>query len=293
MRGEISDSEFDLAFERASPEITIFISNVNEGDVLVNSLINLKLPPADARQIKREIIYVALGLARLDEFSDNVLANTEGDEELVSFAIDFIIKEILPEIETIAKTYQINIQKPGNNQTQPKTSADILLKEIGANDTDDNQHGHISTFTPTKRDLLAEIESPTESTIKPNIILPKSKPATSDVLKGLVNAPYNMSDTVKITDGDQVITIIDPFKKKLADERSQNQVQNPINPSTTPKVDNMAKNIGESRIISSNLDPVTPNSDQKFGFVVKNNPNETYKVINSVGHDPYREAPTA
>lgn len=306
MREEIPDSAFDLAFEKASEEIILFISNLNQDDVFVNALINLKLPPADARQIKREIVYVALGLARLDEFGDNVLLNTEGDEELVSFAIDFVMKNILPEIETIVKTYQINIQPAGG--VSLGRSADILLKEIGTNNSDDNGAGNHSqnpsstySFTPSKKDLLSEIESPTDTIKKPYFELPKTKPAAADILKGLVNAPYTMSDTVKITEGDQTITIIDPFKKKLADQKAQENTQKNATTQTTPSIQS-APVKAESTLISSNNPFLTSeiNSgpvsapinkaglDSKFNSIVKDTPKEVFKVA---GHDPYREAP--
>ncbi len=336
MREEIPDSAFDAAFEKADPEIILFISNLNQDDVLVNALTNLKLPAADARQVKREIIYVALGLAHLDEFGDNVLANTEGDEEVVNFVINFVMKNILPEIETIVKTYQINIQPAGQLVTSsgPRTSADILIKEIGVHNSGDSAHlddhgagdhsqnSSTYSFTPSKKDLLSEIESPTDTTKKPYFELPKSKPAAADILKGLVNAPYTMSDTVKITEGDQTITIIDPFKKMHADQKNQEKAQETaqgnaqntaINRTIIPNQQAAAAYTQgftsqstptktESILISSNnpfLAPEinsTPYStainkadlDSKFNSIVKDKPKEVFTVS---GHDPYREAP--
>lgn len=308
MRLEISDQALDLAYEKASPEIVIFLSNINDNDALIKALIDLKLPESDARQIKRELTYVALGLARLDEFGENVLANTEGDEELVNFAIDFIEDNIIPEAKTIISTYQININSPAQttNASTKRTSADILLRELGTNDPeedDTSRQNQKTQFIPSKHDLLAEIEKPIETTNTPIVPLPKTKPAAADILKGLVNAPYSMSDTVKIMDDNQTITIIDPLKRQLMDKKAQDAEDMAKNkailtPSQTP-----APKTPESTIISSNDPTFMPKNqntdvksvvigglDKKLSTVVKTMPTESYKLA---GKDPYREPPTA
>lgn len=309
MREEISDSAYELAFEKASPEIILFVSSLSEDDTFINSLINLKISPADARQIKRELVYVALGLARVDEISDNILANTEGDEETISFAINFIEENILPEISEIIQTYQINIKKnPSEGQSgQKRTSADILIKELSNHNEDEGSNYIPRPFIPSKKDLLSEIESPIDTVSKPAINLPKTKPATADILKGLVNAPYTMSDTSKIVEGTQTFTIIDPFKKQIADQKEQDKITNIVDPH---KQNNQSspysnpvniQNTVNTRIISSN-DPIlvpesditskiSANLDKKFGSITKTVPQQSFRV--SQGNDPYREPPRA
>ncbi len=306
MRTEISDTAYDLAYDKASPEIVLFISDINDGDVLVNALKNFKISELDAKQIKREVVYIALGLAKRDEFLDNVLLNTEGDEEVISFAVDFIDKNILAEIADILPTNQDapNLVLPANVSAQrhdlPRTSADILLKEIGVHNAPGHEHDEYTShgegsenlrgYMPSKRELLDEIEKPTETVNKPEFALPKTKPGTAEILKNVASTPYTLADTAKISDGEHSTTIIDPFRKIRADEKAQTPEQAPaeLTPAKTPEI--------ESTIISSSdpvlvpettpADQIKDNLDKKLTSVTGSTASESYKIAS---HDPYRE----
>ncbi len=310
MHDLINPHDVEKAMNAADARLIDFISNLDEDNVLIKSLERLKISEDDAESIKQEVVYVALGLSPITEFLDNVLVNTEGDEETISFAVDFLRKNVLTSISDIINKKESHVDelsladssKPNINTTQGKrTSADILLKEIGVHNAPGHEHDGYDEhetkiennrqFMPSRKDLLSEIESPTETVQKPTFALPKGKPSTNEVLQGLANAPYTLADTTKISDGEHSTTIIDPFRKVREDEKSQSPVPTPPAGSTPSKAPEI-----ESKIISSS-DPVlvpetnpvaiiNDNLDKKLNEVTGSTATQSYKIAS---HDPYRE----
>lgn len=312
MHDIIDPKEVKRAVENADMSVVDFISNADEDNALEHSLKSFNISAEDAKIIHQELVYVAIGLSRADELIENVLVNTEGDEERISFAVDFIEKNVLPLIGGILKAYPIN-QGPSShiNNLPPGTkrsTVDILMAEIGHGA--ENTHGVQApgAYMPSKTDLLSEIESPTLNPTPQFFSQPQAKPSTADILGGLADAKYTVADTAKVTQNNQEVTIIDPFRKHVADEKSQREaeilktsVANATNASNTniSAVISPAMPKIESSVVFSNSPTVAPSTQtqtqapegSKFNKISTAPVNASFTSAPS--HDPYREHPAA
>ncbi len=286
----------EKSINKIKPNPKLLIASVTLREKILSSLKSndITLSNIDLQNITETLNDVLLGKTPINTSVNTIIENAVEYED-VSNALDTIYNEVFKDLSSELKTYPMNTdpasqifienmfsQMPvGNPLPSFKTPTAQILSGNADEPIQDVPH------TDAKQ-LLNEIENPTPSIAQPEFVLPKSKPSTSDILRGILTPTDEVSvsptapapaapatSTTPATPSQAIGTsladsldlstntenIIDPFKP-----------QAPM-PSTTP-------NIGAS--MGDKLSGIT-------GSVTK----ESYKIVpqseKARPMDPYRE----
>lgn len=240
------DINIDKAIESANPKLVLASVSLPEKipEILLKN--DLKLRTQDQQTIAETLSDVLLGIMPIKMSVDAIVDNAIDYEE-VSDALSVIYKEVFKDFAAELKTYPINTD-PGSqifienmfSQMPTIGNAIGLQKASTAQILSGGTDEPIEDVPQTDpKQLLNEIENPTPTVAKPDFVLPKSKPSTADILRGIAPSgnsaasataspatstgmPASSSATIapSFADGLDLDTntdeIIDPFKNKSA-----------------------------------------------------------------------------
>lgn len=255
--------------------------------------------------------YLFLGLVPASYAMDHILADTSSEEEaVIAYALQIIDKTPLnlrQTIKSLGINKDIDTIFPGlfnglaeAEENTPENTTNILRSLAKTNPGDDMSEVGIS-----KSEVLAGIENPSETVKTPSFALPKTKPATTNILASLAQPATQESYAMPGTPDEDLKNIVDPFISQIGNSVNTptsvnlkqddtvailEQALNPFESIKNAKESEDTKPIS-GPTLNSPAQKILENLDNKLNKVTGANSSESFKMVDTPRHDPYREAP--